>query len=54
MVARYICVVAMESWPRASEMTLTGTFYVKVFDIRIRFMPKSTIRKKCYCLIYTP
>ena len=25
--ARYICVVAMESWPSASEMTLTGTFF---------------------------
>lgn len=24
---RYICVVAMESWPSASEMTLTGTFF---------------------------
>ena len=35
MVARYICVVAMESWPGASETTLTSTFFVKVFDKRI-------------------
>lgn len=25
--ARYICVVVIESCPRASEMTLTGTFF---------------------------
>ena len=37
--------VAKESWPGASETTLTCIFFIKVFDIRIRFMPKSTIRK---------